>query len=251
MGLTKKEIKRICTALGDLFLPRVCVVCGRPLTLDERHICLGCLSELPYTHFWDRRDNPMAQKFNAALRESIPDSVPQMFERGAALFFYNSETQYQNIPKSLKYGSDKAAGRYFAAKLGAVLATSPLFADVDTVIAVPLHPLRKFSRGFNQAEIIATEVAKALGAPLRTDILRRVRYTTTQTRKGVGEKAKNVKGAFKAKMPRGNPIAAKHILLVDDTFTTGSTLASCHEELRRVFPPSVRISVATLAYVGD
>lgn len=249
MGFSN-DFLRICTAVGDLFLPRMCVACGEPLTLDERHICLQCLSQIPYTHFWDRRDNPMAEKFNAALRASIPDSVPQMFEYAAALFIYNSETPYRRIPQRLKYGGDRSAGKYFARRLGAMLASSELFKDVDLVIPVPLHPLRRLRRGFNQAEVIAADVALVLGAPLCTNVLRRTRYSSSQTHKSVEAKAANVRGAFRAKMPR-RALQPHHILLVDDTFTTGSTLASCHEALSCVFPPSVRISVATLAYVGD
>ena len=60
------------------------------------------------------------------------------------------------------------------------------------------------------------------------------------------KKASNVSDAFRVL----RRVEARHILLVDDTFTTGSTLAACHKALREAYPPSVRISVATLSYVG-
>ena len=81
----------------------------------------------------------------------------------------------------------------------------------------------------------------------RTDVLVRCRRTRSQTRLSGDEKARNVSGAFRvARVPE-----AEHILLVDDVHTTGSTLFACYEALRGVMGPEVRISVATLAYVGD
>ena len=233
-------------AMADLALPRECCVCGRTLLLHERHICTTCLSKLPETHFFLLEHNPMADKFNAAIASGC--DVYEPYSRAAALFFYNSSSNYRKIPQLLKYGRNFSEGKYFASMLGGRLAQSPIFADVDTVIPVPLHWARRLSRGYNQAEVIARAVAAALpGAEIRTDILRRSRSTRTQTRLSVEEKKSNVEGAFRAK---DKAAAAKHILLVDDVFTTGSTLSECHRALRAVYPyPDVRISVATLSSV--
>ena len=131
--------------------------------------------------------------------------------------------------------------------LGERLSLAPWFADVDVVIPVPLHPRRKWSRGYNQAAIIARAVAEALAVPVREDILSRTRHTATQTKLDIEEKASNVKGAFAASCSE----TFGHVLLVDDVFTTGSTLGECFQALRKVFPPEVRISVATLGFVGE
>ena len=122
------------------------------------------------------------------------------------------------------------------------------FTDIDAVIPVPLHWTRKWSRGYNQAECIAKALAKELGAELGTDILFRHRRTTTQTKLAIDQKSRNVYGAFEAIPQVSTPV---HVLLVDDVFTTGSTLMACYVALRAVFPSSVRISVATLGVVGD
>lgn len=129
--------------------------------------------------------------------------------------------------------------------LGASLAKAGHFQDVDTVIPVPLHWRRKFGRGYNQAEVIAREIAKALGANLRTDILKRGRRTKSQTALNAEERLVNISGAFRV----SHSIPARHVLIVDDTFTTGATLSECWITLRRALGPSVRISVATLAMV--
>ena len=246
-AVTHATLKDFATAVGDLILPRHCYACGRTLTLQERHLCLQCRSDLPYTHFWERTHNPMADKYNARIREHIPHGEEEPYGAAAALLFYDSGSGYENIPQSLKYRSALALGRSFAVELGARLASSADFADVDCVIPVPLHWRRRWGRGYNQAAIIAEQVAAALGALCCRNGLRRLRYTRSQTRVGIEEKASNVSDAFRVL----RRVGARHILLIDDTFTTGSTLAACHKALRAVYPPSVRISVATLSYVGD
>ena len=248
--LTGLDLKTSLSALLDLVLPRVCVVCGRTLLLQERHICLNCLADLPETHFATPGRNPMADKFNARIAGDRYE--PYAF--AAALFYYSADSDYSRITQALKYHRDFGAGKFFARLLGRRLAASATFSDIDLIVPVPLHWTRLWSRGYNQAEVIARELATALTAPCRTDLLRRCRRTATQTRLGGEEKSANVAGAFRttkkaASLASGNGI--RHILLVDDVFTSGATLGECHKALRAIFGPSTRISIATLGYAGD
>lgn len=240
------DMKDIATALGDLVLPRFCASCGRRLHLKERHLCLECRSDLPLTHFWQYRDNAMARRFNERLSEVIPDGVAVPFATAAALFFYNSESSYRRIPQALKYRASVRLGRYFAAMLGADLAASELFRGVDAVIPVPLHWTRRLKRGYNQSEIIAGELASALGAELVTDALVRRRRTRSQAHLGMESKAANVSGAFRVR----RPLPYRHVLIVDDTFTTGATLTACSAVVMPAMLHGACVSVATLAYVG-
>ena len=244
-------LKRIITAVGDLFLPRECVVCGQPLLLTEEHICLRCLCDLPLTYFWQCRHNPMADKFNARLQAAISGrDLYEEYADAAALFIYDSENDYGRITRELKYHGNIAMGRMFSRLLGRKLASSSQFSDVDLVVPVPLHPLRRFSRGYNQAEVIAAQVAAALGTQMDCRILRRCRYNASQTRQAMSSKLSNVSGAFKAALPRKTQKnETHHILLVDDVFTTGSTLSECHKALRAIYGPEVKISAATLGFV--
>lgn len=263
-----KMVIRGIKAAADLVLPRVCVVCGERLLLDERIICLHCLADLPLTHLWKRKHNPMADRFNAVIQHGLEEAWKRLewqigaiqaggnsekYAFAAALFFYNHEAPYRQILYNLKYGGRIDVGQYFGRMLGVKLASTPHFKDVDCVIPVPLHWTRRWKRGYNQAEIVAQEVATALGARLDCDILHRHRRTKTQTKLDIKGKASNVLGAFVAHPPKPGTgrAAIRHAILIDDVFTTGSTLLACFTAIRCVLPPSVRISVATLAFVGE
>ena len=253
----KGSVLRGLRAAGEILLPRQCITCGRRLLLEEKHLCLECLADLPQTYFWTMSHNPMADRFNENIQKDIEtdedDGLHERYAYAAALFFYHSEAQYRLIPYQIKYHGNIRAGRYFGRMLGNRLTSSELFEDVDMVVPVPLHWTRKWKRGYNQAEVIAGAVAVALGAPMRTDLLRRRKRTTTQTRMEVEDKRKNVAEAF-VSTPSLADIAAqdsvRHLLLIDDVFTTGATLHACFVALKTVLPASVRISVATLGFVG-
>lgn len=271
-------------AVLDLLIPRKCIVCEKSLGNSEKHLCRECLEDLPHTYYWLRKFNPMADRFNALIQEGLEvlqsawpahGTTSQHYAYATALFFYRAESGYSQITRQLKYHGDIPAGRLFGQMLGKKIASAEHFADVDAVIPVPLHWTRKWSRGYNQAEIIAREVASILGAELRTDILQRSRRTRTQTKLSIEGKAANVHGAFvvqenifdcfknknsgrssshnklNKKADCSDLTNLKHLLLIDDVFTTGSTLHACYQALRSIFPPEVRISVATLAFVGE
>lgn len=229
-------------SLADFALPRTCVVCGRSLIAAEDVICIPCLGDMPLTHFEQMSHNPMADRFNALIEA-------RRYAYAVALFHYRDGSGYDHITQALKYDGDFAAGRLFASMLGERLAGAAEFSDVDAVVPVPLHWTRRWRRGYNQAEVIAGELASALGVPVMTDMLRRKRRTSSQARvSGHAAKAFNVAGAFSVTV--GSAVGLKHILLVDDVFTTGSTLAECQRVLYASLGADVRISVATLAFVG-
>lgn len=236
-------------ALADLILPRVCIVCEDRLLLQEKHICLHCLADMPLTRFWERSHNPMADKFNAVIQERLEGYEHYVF--ATALFFFSSDAPYRHILYDIKYEGRTDIGRHFGRMLGLHLSGSEVFRDVDCVIPVPLHWTRRWRRGYNQAEVIAQGVASVMGVPLDCRTLVRRRRTRTQTRIDVKDKAANVVKAFGVrKTGTVSACHVRHVLLIDDLYTTGSTLYACFKALRSVFPPEVRISIATLGFVG-
>ena len=251
-------------AVLDLLIPRKCIVCEKVLDGAEKHLCKDCIDDIPHTYYWLRKFNPMADKFNALIQAKLEESITsegktlarEEYAYATALYFYHADSDYSHISRQLKYHGNIPVGEFFGRQLGLRLAKAEHLSNVDAVIPIPLHWTRKWSRGYNQAEIIAREVAIALGADLRVDILERCRRTRTQTKLSIEGKATNVKGAFRVKPHIAQSLCSdaaelKHLLIIDDVFTTGSTLMACYVALRQVFPSKVRISVATLAFVGE
>ena len=268
-------MKRWLKLVADLLLPRVCAVCGRKLNAEERNLCLYCLAELPQTFFWERRHNQMADKFNSLIERGLDGDLTgcvnsvangvvsggvagglkggrlERYAYAVALFFYDGTGHYRKITQQLKYHANLGLGRDFGRMLAHMIDDARHFEDVDVIIPVPLHWTRRGRRGYNQAEVIARGMAEVLGVDVRTDILRRSRRTRTQTKIDPAKKAENVRGAFAVNCAALKGYEYYHIVLVDDVFTSGSTLHNCFLALRSVLPVSVRISVATLAYVGS
>ena len=272
----KMEVmKRWLKLVADLLLPRVCAVCGRKLNAEERNLCLYCLAELPQTFFWERRHNQMADKFNSLIERGLDGDLTgcvnsvasgvvssgvagglkggrlERYAYAVALFFYDGKGQYRKITQQLKYHANLSLGRDFGRMLAYKIGEARHFEDVDVIVPVPLHWTRRWTRGYNQAEVIARGIAEVLGVDVRTDILRRSRRTRTQTKIDPAKKAENVRGAFAVNCAALKGYEYYHIVLVDDVFTSGSTLHNCFLALRAELPVSVRISVATLAYVGS
>ena len=231
----------VLSGLRDLFFPRRCTVCGRYLDTDEQDLCTACLEDLPLTYQWDIVQNVAFERL--ARRFDV--------EAAAALFFFGSESDYRKIIYGIKYGGRRALARRMGRLLGSYLAGSREFRRCQAVVPVPLHPLRRWQRGYNQAEEIARGVAEAMGLPLETALLRRSRYTKTQTRLRGAAKTKNVQGAFRLNPQRVAKLQSEginHLLLIDDVLTTGSTLAASATPL---LAEGFHISCATLAFAGS
>jgi len=232
------------SSIADLIFPRVCTVCGRELLPQEKDICIPCLADLPETHFNLLERNPMSEVINALSDEK--DSYFQ-YINCLALFFYSPGSGYERITRSLKYGRNFSAGKHFASMLAQRIASSPIYSDLDAITCVPLHPVRRWKRGYNQAEIIGRTVAGELGIPFEGRLLFRTRNTGTQTSLESKERMDNISGAFGCRDLSSKTF--RHIMIMDDVCTTGATLAECCRTLRKKLPAEVKISAGSLAYV--
>ncbi len=247
--LLKLNFTSSLRAAFDIILPRTCTVCGRVLNQDEEHICLVCDMDFPYTHFELCPRNRMADYYNERLSEKLSDEyIP--YQWAISLMTYHSGSDYSRIPWSLKYNSGLACGRYFSRRLAGKIKAASWLGDVDLIIPVPVHARRRWHRGYNQAEVIAREVGKCLGIRVECRLLVKKRYTKSQVKVDTSARADNIKGSFCLSHSGMDTLKnARHILLIDDVFTTGSTLSECHKTIRTALDGAIRISIATLACV--
>jgi ComF family protein len=219
--------------LISLLLPRLCHACGDHLLRNENLICTQCYISIPRTNYHLTADNPVEQLFWGRC----------LISSAAAFSFYTRGSRIRKLIHKLKYDGLKEIGFELGKIYGLNLKNSGFTDDMDLIIPVPLHKSRQRSRGFNQSEYIARGIAEVTGLPVEINILDRIRSSDTQTKRSRFERWMNVEGIFK--VADSEKIDGKHILLVDDVITTGSTLDACASELLKT--ENVKVSIAALA----
>lgn len=219
-----------------LFFPTVCEACGNLLFRNEDTLCTRCLSGLPKTNFHNYRDNPVMEVFWGRLK----------LESASAFLYYSKAGKVQNMIHAFKYRGKRDVGLVLGEMFAADLKSSPFFQTIDTIIPVPLHWTKQKKRGYNQSEIIGRGMAKQMHARLQTDVLIRKYATDTQTKKSRSERVENVEGKFE--LQHTEKIIGKHLLLIDDIITTGSTMEACANLLLSV--EGTKLSLASLGFAS-
>lgn len=218
----------------SLLFPRKCYACGSHLVRNESLICTECYVIIPRTNYHTLTDNPVAQLFWGRC----------MIEKAAAFSYYNKGSRIRKLIHNLKYKGIRELGYELGRIYGLSLDSSGFMDDIDLIIPVPLHPEKKQIRGYNQSEIISFGIADAVHLPVDVNSLVRTIVSATQTKRSRYERWTNVEGIFEVIDPQ--PIMRKHVLLVDDVITTGSTIESCVNELLKT--EGVKVSVVALAF---
>ena len=235
----KKINVKLSEFLNDfisLIFPNICICCDEPLVNQEKVICSKCNIDLPRTYYHLAVNNPVEQLFWGR----IP------IEKATSYFLFQKGSQYQKLLHYLKYKGMRYIGVELGKKFAAELGQTNYFADIDLIVPVPLHPKKERKRGYNQSLAIAEGLALNLKKETDSTNLFRKQYSETQTRKSRFERWENVSDLFDIKSPER--FSGKHILLVDDVVTTGSTLEACAQAVQKQAP--VKVSIATLAFAA-
>jgi len=235
-------VRRWLDGFLDVLFPATCEVCGGPLRgPGERSLCRACLGTIapPPAPLCPTCGVPVA-----APAEPCPPcrSVPPAFAVARAAGLYVPSAAGGNVlaraVQRLKYDRRRA----IAGVLGALMAARYPFAPDAVLVPVPLHARRLRARGFNQAELLAVEVARRRGLAVAPTALARPRATTAQPGLGAAARRQNLHDAFRVVRP--DAFEGRDVVLVDDVLTTGATADACARVLRAA--GAVRVAVFTL-----
>jgi len=215
-----------------LFYPKLCLTCETQLLQNEQILCAACRNQLPETDFINTPNNLI----ETALKGRVP------FVAATSLLFYRKKGIVQSLIHSLKYKNKQEVGVFFGKWMGEQLKKSTRFESVDVIIIVPLHSSRHKQRGYNQLSVFADVLSDYLKIPVCDNVLIKVNVSNSQTKKDRLSRFEKINERFK--IVDTTILTGKHILLVDDVFTTGATIEACANEILET--PKVKISIATM-----
>ena len=210
----------------DLLFPKKCIVCDEIFEFKNRDRCLCDDCKNLFEIINSRRCKKCSRPIDSGNFCNLCSSKNNIFDLNYAFFVYDGI-----IPEMIhkfKFKNHPAVGIGLGKIMAENLDLNLINKKFDFIIPVPIHKKRMRERGFNQAEIMAREISKKISVPVRTDILFRIKNTKPQWHLNSHERENNLKNAFAAKK-----INHKNIILLDDIFTTGSTINKCSEVLKK------------------
>ena len=218
--LSGSAFRGLTNSILDFFYPPVCLSCRKLLIDGQRHVCEQC---------WDsiepiRRDLELYQETRHKL--CVSGTVDEL----VAAFVFEKEGAFQHIAHALKYSDYQSLGVELGKRLGGVV--NAWGVGGDYLVPIPLHRRKLRERGYNQAELIARGLSEVTNIPVRADLVRRKKFTQTQTMLSLEERKKNLDDAFEVRASDLSEIRGKTFILIDDIITTGATIESCGRELR-------------------
>lgn len=187
-----------CRSVPEYVKEPVCKKCGKPMEDERAELCYDCKKH------------------------------PGAYVQGKALWVYKDQVK-QSMYR-FKYQNRQEYARFYGSEIVRVYGDWMKRSGIEAIVPIPLHRAKKRQRGYNQAELLAREIGRRTGLKVYPDLLKRVRKTKPQKKLNDAERKNNLKKAFKT---QENKVQLNHILLVDDIYTTGSTINEAALELRR------------------
>lgn len=213
--------------LTGILFPRRCPVCGEIVEPAGRLICPSCLKRLSFVR------SPVCKRCGKEIANAAAEYCAdcagrsRSFEYGVALLNYD-ETARRSMAR-IKYENKREYLDFYGAAMARRYEKTIRRMNAGALVPVPVHASRFRERGFNQAGLLAEIVGKRLGIPTAPKMLVRDKRTLPQKSLSAAERLRNLSGAFRAEEPvRG----LDSVLLIDDIYTTGSTIEACARALR-------------------
>jgi len=220
-------------ALFNLIYPKICYACGEAIGGEISNVCIICRAELAFLNIREFENNPIQQLFWGRVT----------FEKATAFTKFEKNGKVQKLLHALKYKGIKEVGITLGELAALEIGTTAFFNDIDVLIPVPIHAKKKKIRGYNQSRYIAEGIRNITEIPVNITSIKKELNTASQTKKGRFERFENVSNTFTLLHP--SELKGKHILLIDDVVTTGSTLEACANVLQKI--EGVKLSLLTIA----
>lgn len=219
----------------DILCPPICLGCGRRIQNDFEHlICAECLTTYPKVDHYKHDENEVTDFFYS---QSVK------IDYGCCFFQFQKGDTTQHLIHNIKYYGHPELGVKLGRIAAKILKPYNRFVNADFIIPVPMHPDKLKKRGFNQAERIAQGISEVYGIKVKEGILLKTVNSSSQTTMNKSQRAENSSKIFG--FTDVDDSDKNHYLIVDDVFTTGSTLLACAQKLREA-RPNCTISVFAL-----
>lgn len=196
--VSEKELCDVCAKKVIYIEEPRCKCCGKPVRYAEQEYCYDCQKN---THAYEQRKSLWIHKMPVSL------SIYQF-----------------------KYKNRRIYGEFYAKEMARLYGNLIRFWGVEVIVPIPLHRRKKRLRGYNQAAVIAKQLGKIMGIPVDCNSIVRNRYTRPQKELNDKERKQNLKQAFTV---TNKWKKYKRVLLIDDIYTTGSTIDTVAEELKK------------------
>lgn len=214
----------------ELLFPQSCIICGKKI--EQFNMCVSCDSAFQTLVLSD---------FDVELNHTTLINKSHILDNFYALFFFHKQMKVQKLIHRIKYDGYQELGIIYGERLGQELKKKNW--NVNAIVPVPMHPKKLKKRGYNQAELIALGCSNVLNLPIANNLLIKSQNTKTQTKLSGFSRVRNSKDVFETQQTQSE---FNHLLLIDDVFTTGSTLVACAKKLKSIEGVS-NVSASTLA----
>ncbi len=230
----------------DLILPPICLNCHEPIAAHGK-LCAACWQQIDFiaTPLCDRLGTPLSYATEAVPLSSA--ALRRSPDYGRARAVARFDGVMRELIHRLKYSDRHELINLFGPMMRA--AGRELLAKADCLVPVPMHRWRLWRRRFNQAALLAGHLGQETGIPVEFTALQRVKYTVSQVNLGWHERRANVGAAFAVDPKRADHLRGRHVLLIDDVITSGSTVEACARVLKTA--GAAEVDVLAIAIVTD
>jgi len=204
----------------QLVYPRLCGACQFPLLASEDFVCTGCRLDLPKPGLFLPTPNWITAKFDGLF----------YFNHANAFFLFSEGSRVQHLMHQVKYKGQSALGEFLGFWCGKELQKSHSFIFYDAMVPIPLFAKKLRERGYNQAASLTMGIQQATGLPCLEQVLIRKIQSKSLVGQNRAQRYESLSDAFGVE--NKELIRGKHILVVDDTLTTGATFLAAAEKLK-------------------